>query len=97
MRPKRYPYCEHKVKKKNPLQIHDLEIKISHELGYPRLVLNDIDFTKNNIGLQALKIDWETYTEEQQESFVQIDYVTMTNQGNVIKTSLRQSFPNRFR
>lgn len=97
MRPRRYPYCEHKEKKKNPLQIHDLEIKISPKLDYPRLVLNGIDFTKDRIGLQALKIDWETYTGEQQESFVQIDYVTWTNQDKVAKNSLRQSFPNRFK
>ena len=68
MRPKKYPYNKKSSKRQErrivlnkevPL-IQKLEIEISNEQSYPKVILNGIDFKEKKIGLQGLKIDWRT-------------------------------------
>lgn len=60
---------------KNTLQIETLEIKISNDSNTPHVILNGVDFQAEDIGLQGIKIVWETSKDEVPETLIQIDYI----------------------
>lgn len=100
MRPKKYPYNKKPVKEQErrlvlnkgvPL-IQKLEIEISNEQSYPKVILNGIDFKEKKIGLQGLKIDWRTRDDAAVDTVIQVDYLVMSDCFNEV--SVRQSFPN---
>ena len=100
MRPKKYPYNKKPVQEqarrlvlnKKMLPIQKLEIEISNEQSYPKVILNGIDFKEKNIGLKGLKIDWKTRDDIHCDTVVQVDYLVMSDCFNEV--SVRQSFPN---
>ena len=77
---------------KNLLPIQNLEIKIDSDSSIPRVILNGIDFKAEDIGLQGIKIIWETKKDEVPETLIQVDYIT--NRGAPHIASVKQSFQN---
>lgn len=77
---------------KNLLPIQNLEIKIDSNSSIPRVILNGIDFQAEDIGLQGIKIIWETKKDEVPETLIQVDYIT--NRGAPHIVSVKQSFQN---
>lgn len=77
---------------KKLLPIQNLEIKIDSESGTPRVILNGIDFQAEDIGLQGIKIIWETTKDEVPETLIQIDYINNREAPHIV--SVKQSFQN---
>lgn len=77
---------------KNLLPIQNLEIKIDSDSSIPRVILNGIDFQAEDIGLQSIKIIWETKKDEAPETLIQIDYINNREAPHMI--SVKQSFQN---
>ena len=79
---------------KNLLPIQNLEIKIDSDSSIPRVILNGIDFRAEDIGLQGIKIIWETKKDEVPETFIQIDYINNREAPHIV--SVKQSFQKYF-
>ena len=77
---------------KKILPIQNLEIKIDSDSSIPRVILNGIDFQAEDIGLQGLKIIWETKKDEVPETLIQIDYINNREAPRMV--SVKQSFQN---
>ena len=77
---------------KKSLPIQNLEIKIDSDSSIPRVILNGIDFKAEDIGLQGIKIIWETKTDEVPETLIQVDYITNREAPHIV--SVKQSFQN---
>lgn len=77
---------------KNLLPIQNLEIKIDSDSSIPRVILNGIDFRAEDIGLQGIKIIWETKKDEVLETLIQIDYINNREAPHIV--SVKQSFQN---
>ena len=77
---------------KNLLPIQNLEIKIDSDSSIPRVILNGIDFRAEDIGLQGIKIIWETKKDEVPEMLIQIDYINNREAPHIV--SVKQSFQN---
>mgnify|MGYP000886108110 FL=1 len=77
---------------KNLLPIQNLEIKIDSDSSIPRVILNGIDFQAEDIGLQGIKIIWETKKDEAPETLIQIDYINNREAPHMV--SVKQSFQN---
>lgn len=77
---------------KNLLPIQNLEIKINGDSSIPRIILNGVDFQAEDIGLQGIKIIWETKTDEVPETLIQIDYINNREAPHIV--SVKQSFQN---
>ena len=77
---------------KNLLPIQNLEIKIESDSSSPRVILNGIDFRAEDIGLQGIKIIWETKKDEVLETLIQIDYINNREAPHIV--SVKQSFQN---
>jgi len=77
---------------KNLLPIQNLEIKIDSDSSIPRVILNGIDFRAEDIGLQGIKIIWETKKDEVPETLIQIDYINNREAPHIV--SVKQSFQN---
>lgn len=77
---------------KNLLPIQNLEIKIDSDSSMPRVILNGIDFQAEDIGLQGIKIIWETKKDEVPETLIQIDYINNREAPHIV--SVKQSFQN---
>lgn len=77
---------------KKLLPIQNLEIKIDSESSTPRVILNGIDFQAEDIGLQGIKIIWETTKDEVPETLIQIDYINNREAPHIV--SVKQSFQN---
>lgn len=77
---------------KKLLPIQDLEIKISSDSGVPHVILNGIDFQIEDIGLQGIKIIWETKNDEVPETLIQVDYINNRETPHIV--SVKQSFKN---
>lgn len=77
---------------KNLLPIQNLEIKIDSDSSIPRVILNGIDFQAEDIGLQGIKIIWETKKDEAPETLIQIDYINNREVPHMV--SVKQSFQN---
>lgn len=77
---------------KNLLPIQNLEIKIDSDSSIPRVILNGIDFQAEDIGLQGIKIIWETKKDEVPETLIQVDYITNRKAPQIV--SVKQSFKN---
>lgn len=77
---------------KNLLPIQNLEIKIDSDSSIPRVILNGIDFQAEDIGLQGIKIIWETKKDEAPETLIQIDYINNRKAPHMV--SVKQSFQN---
>ena len=77
---------------KNLLPIQNLEIKIDSDSSIPRVILDGIDFQAEDIGLQGLKIIWETKKDEVPETLIQIDYINNREAPHMV--SVKQSFQN---
>lgn len=77
---------------KNLLPIQNLEIKIDSDSSIPRVILNGIDFQAEDIGLQGIKIIWETKKDEVPETFIQVDYINNREAPHIV--SVKQSFQN---
>lgn len=76
---------------KNLLPIQNLEIKIDSDSSIPRVILNGIDF-QEDVGLQGIKIIWETKKDEVPETLIQVDYITNREAPHIV--SVKQSFQN---
>lgn len=74
------------------LPIQNLEIKIDSDSSIPRVILDGIDFQAEDIGLQGLKIIWETKKDEVPETLIQIDYINNREAPHMV--SVKQSFQN---
>ena len=77
---------------KNLLPIQNLEIKINSDSSIPRVILNGIDFRAEDIGLQGIKIIWETKKDEVPETLIQVDYINNREAPHIV--SVKQSFHN---
>lgn len=77
---------------KKSLPIQNLEIKIDSDSGIPRVILNGIDFQAEDIGLQGIKIIWETKKDEVPETLIQVDYINNREAPHTV--SVKQSFKN---
>ena len=55
---------------KNLLPIQNLTIKIDSDSSIPRVILNGLDFQAKDIGLQGIKIIWETKKDEVPETLI---------------------------
>lgn len=77
---------------KKLLPIQNLEIKIDSDSSIPRVILNGIDFQVEDIGLQGIKIIWETKTDEVPETLIQVDYINNREAPHIV--SVKQSFQN---
>ena len=77
---------------KNLLPIQNLEVKIDSDSSIPRVILNGIDFQAEDIGLQGIKIIWETKKDEAPETIIQIDYINNREAPHMV--SVKQSFQN---
>lgn len=77
---------------KKLLPIQNLEIKIDSDSSIPRVILNGIDFQAEDIGLQGIKIIWETKKDEVPETLIQIDYINNREAPHIV--SVKQSFQN---
>ena len=77
---------------KNLLPIQNLEIKIDSDSSMPRVILNGIDFQAKDIGLQGIKIIWETKKDEVPETLIQVDYINNREAPHIV--SVKQSFKN---
>lgn len=77
---------------KNFLPIQNLEIKIDSDSSIPRVILNGIDFQAEDIGLQGIKIIWETKKDEVPETLIQVDYIYNREAPHIV--SVKQSFQN---
>lgn len=77
---------------KKILPIQNLEIMIDSDSSIPRVILNGIDFQAEDIGLQGLKIIWETKKDEVPETLIQIDYINNREAPHMV--SVKQSFQN---
>ena len=77
---------------KKSLPIQDLEIKISSDSSVPLVILNGIDFQAEDIGLQGIKIIWETKKDEVPETLIQVDYINNREAPHIV--SVKQSFKN---
>lgn len=77
---------------KNLLPIQNLEIKIDSDSSIPRVILNGIDFQAEDIGLQGIKIIWETKKDEVPETLIQVDYINNREASHIV--SVKQSFKN---
>lgn len=77
---------------KKILPIQNLEIKIDSDSSIPRVILNGIDFRAEDIGLQGIKIIWETKKDEVPETLIQIDYINNREAPHIV--SVKQSFKN---
>ena len=77
---------------KNLLPIQNLEVKIDSDSSIPRVILNGIDFQAEDIGLQGIKIIWETKKDEAPETIIQIDYINNREAPHMV--SVQQSFQN---
>lgn len=77
---------------KKSLPIQTLEIKIDSDSSIPRVILNGIDFQAEDIGLQGIKIFWETEIDEVRETLIQVDYIVDRKAPHIV--SVKQSFPN---
>ena len=75
---------------KNLLPIQNLEIKINSDSSIPRVILNGIDFRAEDIGLQGIKIIWETKKDEVPETLIQVDYINNREAPHIV--SVKQSF-----
>lgn len=74
------------------LPIQNLEIKIDSDSSIPRVILDGIDFQAEDIGLQGIKIIWETKKDEVPETLIQIDYINNREAPHMV--SVKQSFKN---
>lgn len=74
------------------LPIQNLEIKIDSDSSIPRVILNGIDFQAEDIGLQGIKIIWETKKDEVPETLIQVDYINNREAPHIV--SVKQSFQN---
>ena len=74
------------------LPIQNLEIKIDSDSSIPQVILNGIDFRAEDIGLQGIKIIWETKKDEVPETLIQIDYINNREAPHMV--SVKQSFQN---
>ena len=74
------------------LPIQNLEIKIDSDSSIPQVILNGIDFRAEDIGLQSIKIIWETKKDEVPETLIQIDYINNREAPHMV--SVKQSFQN---
>lgn len=77
---------------KNLLPIQNLEIKIDSDSSIPRVILNGIDFRAEDIGLQGIKIIWETKKDEAPATLIQVDYINNREAPHIV--SVKQSFEN---
>lgn len=77
---------------KNLLPIQNLEIKIDSDSSIPRVIWNGIDFQAEDIGLQGIKIIWETKKDEVPETLIQVDYINNREASHIV--SVKQSFKN---
>ena len=77
---------------KKLLPIQNLEIKIDSDSSIPRVILNGIDFQVEDIGLQGIKIIWETKTDKVPETLIQVDYINNREAPHIV--SVKQSFQN---
>lgn len=77
---------------KNLLPIQNLEIKIDSDSSIPRVILNGIDFRAEDIGLQGIKIIWETKKDEAPATLIQVDYINNREAPHIV--SVKQSFKN---
>ena len=77
---------------KKSLPIQNLEIKIDSDSSIPRVILNGIDFQAEDIGLQGIKIFWETEKDEVRETLIQVDYINNREASHIV--SVKQSFKN---
>jgi hypothetical protein len=77
---------------KKLLPIQNLEIKIDSDSSIPRVILNGIDFQVEDIGLQGIKVIWETKTDEVPETLIQVDYINNRETPHIV--SVKQSFQN---
>ena len=77
---------------KNLLPIQNLEIKIDSGSSIPRVIWNGIDFQAEDIGLQGIKIIWETKKDEVPETLIQVDYINNREAPHIV--SVKQSFQN---
>ena len=77
---------------KKSLPIQNLEIKIDSDSSIPRVILNGIDFQAEDIGLQGIKIIWETKKDEVPKTIIQVDYINNREAPHIV--SLKQSFQN---
>lgn len=77
---------------KNLLPIQNLEIKIDSDSSIPRVILNGIDFQTEDIGIQGIKIIWETKKDEVPETLIQVDYINNREAPHIV--SVKQSFQN---
>ena len=77
---------------KNLLPIQNLEIKIDSDFSIPRVIWNGIDFQAEDIGLQGIKIIWETKKDEVPETLIQVDYINNREAPHIV--SVKQSFQN---
>ena len=77
---------------KNFLPIQNLEIKIDSDSSIPRVILNGIDFQAEDIGIQGIKIIWETKKDEVPETLIQVDYINNREAPHIV--SVKQSFQN---
>ena len=74
---------------KNLLPIQNLEIKIDSDSSIPRVIWNGIYFQAEDIGLQGIKIIWETKKDEVPETLIQVDYINNREAPHVV--SVKQS------
>lgn len=77
---------------KKSLPIQNLEIKIDSDSSIPRVILNGINFQTEDIGLQGIKIIWETKKDEVPETLIQVDYINNREASHIV--SVKQSFKN---
>lgn len=77
---------------KKSLPIQNLEIKIDSDSSIPRVILNGINFQVEDIGLQGIKIIWETKKDEVPETLIQVDYINNREASHIV--SVKQSFKN---
>lgn len=77
---------------KKSLPIQNLEIKIDSDSSIPRVILNGINFQAEDIGLQGIKIIWETKKDEVLETLIQVDYINNREASHIV--SVKQSFKN---
>ena len=77
---------------KKLLPIQNLEIKIDSDSSMPRVILNGIDFQAEDIGLQGIKIIWETKKDEVPETLIQVDYINNREAPHIV--SVKKSFKN---
>ena len=78
------------------IPIKSLEIKIDKNSKAPHVVLNDVGFINEKIGLRGLQIVWETNKGGIPEGIIRLDFFQREDIKHFREISISQSFEGSF-